>query len=304
MIRTASTNDASARSDAAKSAEARKRTGAGIALMCLTMLIFASQDAISTHLVGAYNVWMVTALRYVFMVALALAIAARGRGVRATLRSARPMLQIVRGALLAAQICILVSSFVLLGLIETHAIFAATPLLITVLAGALLGERIGVARWIAVAVGFAGVLVILEPGFGVVSPYAPLALLGCVVFAAYTLLTRVVAKGDAAETSFLWTALVGFVLMVPVGAWLWEPMSARDAAWMALLCVCSGVGHLALIRVYVLAEASAVQPFTYLQLVFASVLAVAFLGEALEWNVVIGALLVVAAGTFAILRAR
>ena len=81
-------------------------------------------------------------------------------------------------------------------------------------------------------------------------------------------------------------------------------MGAGDAAWMAALCVCSGVGHLALIRVYVLAEASAVQPFTYLQLVFAGVLAVAFLGEAPAWNVAAGALLVVAAGIFAIVRAR
>ena len=285
-----------------RSAAATQRTG--IALMCLTMLIFATQDAISTHLVGAYNVWMVTGLRFAFMAALALAIAARGRGVRATMRSARPVMQALRGVLLASQICILVSSFVLLGLIETHAIFAATPLLITLLAGVLLAERIGRARWVAVGVGLVGVLVILEPGFGVFSPYASLAILGCFVFAAYSLLTRAVARHDAAETSFLWTAMVGFVLMVPVGAWMWEPMTAADAGWMALLCVCSGVAHLTLIRVYVLAEASAVQPFTYLQLVFASILAVAFLGEALEWNVIVGAALVVAAGVFAILRAR
>lgn len=282
----------------------RQRTGAGIALMCLTMLIFATQDTISTHLVATYNVWMVTGLRFVFMAGLALAIASRGAGVRETLRSARPVLQALRGLLLAAQICILVSSFVLLGLIETHAIFAATPLLVTVLAALLLGERVGPARAVAVGVGLVGVLVILRPGFGVVSPYAGLALLGCAVFAAYTLLTRVVARDDAAETSFAWTALAGALVMVPVGAWAFEPMSAPDAGWMALLCLCSGAGHFALIRVYAMAEASAVQPFSYLQLVFASLLAVAVLGESLAWNVALGALLVVAAGTFAILRSR
>ena len=283
---------------------ARQSTSAGIALMCMTMLIFASQDAISTHLVAEYNVWMVTALRYGFMAPFAIAIAARGQGVRATLRSARPVLQAVRGLLLASQICILVSSFVLLGLIETHAIFAVTPLLITVLAALFLGERIGRARWIAVGAGLVGVLVILKPGFGVFSPFAALAILGCFVFGAYSLLTRVVARDDAAETSFLWTAIVGLIVIAPVGFWLREPMVAADAARMAALCLCSGVGHFALIRVYAMAEASAVQPFTYLQLVFASVLAVAVLGERLEWNVALGAVIVVAAGVFAILRAR
>ena len=110
----------------------------GIALMCPTMLVFATQDAFSKHLVARYDVFMVTAIRYWFMALLATVLAARHLGgLRAAIRPARPLLQIGRGVLLASQICIMVTSFVLIGLIETHAIFAAAPLLVTALSGPL-----------------------------------------------------------------------------------------------------------------------------------------------------------------------
>lgn len=275
----------------------------GIALMCLTMLVFATQDALSKHLVSRYDVFVVTAIRYWFMALLATMLAARHMGgLRATVRSARPALQIGRGLLLASQICVMVTAFVLLGLIETHAIFASAPLLVTALAGPLLGEKLGWDRWAAVVIGFLGVLVILQPGFGVFRPAALIAVVACVVFASYVLLTRVVARFDDAATSFFWTGVVGLVVLTPIGLWRWEWMTPLDGALMALLCVLSGTGHFLLIRVYAVSEANAVQPFTYLQLVFATVIAVTVLGETLAPNVAIGAAIVVSAGLFSLWR--
>ena len=289
----------------ASAGDARSHDRTGIALMCVTMLVFAFQDNLSKHLAGTYNVFLVTAIRYWFMALLASVLAARhAGGLMATIRSRHPWAQLARGVLLATQICVMISSFVLLGVIETHAIFAATPLLIAALAGPLLGERIGWRRWTAIGVGFLGVLVILEPGFGVFSPYAPIAIVACCIFAAYTLLTRFVADVDEPATSFFWLAVVGMIVITPIGLWNWEPMVPFDAALMALLCVTSGTGHFLLIRVYAMSEANVVQPFSYLQLVFAAAIASTFLGESLETNVVVGAALVVAAGVFTILRSR
>ncbi len=278
---------------------------AGIALMCVTMLIFAFQDTLSKYLASRYDVILVTTIRFWFMAVVAILVASRhGGGLGATARSARPLLQILRGALLAGQVCIMVTSFVLLGLIETHAIFAATPLLIAALSGPFLGERVGWRRWTAIGIGFLGVLVILKPGFGVFSPYALVAVVACAVFATYSLLTRAVAEHDEAVTSFFYTGVVGMTVLTPFGLWRWEAMTPGDAAVMALLCVTAGAGHFLLIRVYAMAEASAVQPFSYLQLAFASALAVTFLGETLAPNVAIGAALVVSAGLFTLWRER
>lgn len=278
---------------------------AGIALMCLAMLIFAFQDTLSKYLVAKYDVFLITAIRYWFMALLVTVLAARSvGGIRATAHSRYPLRQIARGLLLAGQICILATSFVILGLIETHAIFAACPLLIAALARPFLGERVGWRSWTAIAIGFSGVLIILQPGFGVFSPYSLIAVAGCFVFAAYSLLTRYVATADNAATSFFWTGIVGMLALTPLGLWRWEPLTPTDSAVMAILCIASCSGHFILIRAYTLAEANIIQPFSYLQLAFAAVLAVIFFGEVLEPNVAIGAVLVVGAGLFTILSQR
>lgn len=167
---------------------------------------------------------------------------------------------------------------------------------------ALRSEQVGWPRWLAIAVGFLGVLVILKPGFGVFSPHALLALAACLVFAAYVLLTRLVSRDDSSETSFLWTSLVGAVVLTPVGLWLWQPLTAQDLLAVALLCVVAGTAHYLFISAYAVAEASVVQPFTYLQLVFVTVFAVVFFGEQLQLHTALGALAVVSSGLFVISR--
>ena len=277
----------------------------GIALMVATTAVFAGQDAISRHLAGEYNVLMVVMIRYWFFAAFVVALAVRQSGsVRAAARTDRPVLQAFRGFLLAAEICVMVSAFTLLGLVESHAVFAVYPLLVAALSGPLLGERVGWRRWAAIAAGFAGVLVILAPTGGVVSPLALVPLASAAMFALYNLLTRMAARTDSTATSFFWTGTVGAAFMTLIGVWFWEPMSPPDWAWMALLCVTGATGHWLLIRTYAAAEASIVQPFAYLQLVFASVLGVVVFAEAIRLNVVIGAAIVIAAGVFTLLRAR
>mgnify|MGYP002632950069 FL=1 len=124
------------------------------------------------------------------------------------------------------------------------------------------------------------------------------------MFALYGLLTRYVARQDSAATSFFWTGTVGAVGVTAVGIWFWEPMSAPDWAWMSLLCVTGALGHFTLIKCYEVAEASAVQPFAYLQLVFVTVLGVTVFGEAIRLNVALGTGIVVAAGLFTLWRQR
>lgn len=277
----------------------------GVYLMIATTFVFAMQDGISRHLAGEYNVFMVVMIRYWFFAAFVITIASRqAGGVRGVAMTEQPVLQAFRGVLLAAEICVMVGAFVLLGLVEAHAIFTCYPLLVAALSGPVLGEKVGWRRWAAIGIGFIGVLVILQPGYAVFSIEALVPLAAAFMFALYNLLTRYAARKDRAATSFFWTGTMGAIVTTCIGVWFWEPMIGGDWAWMALLCVLGATGHYLLIKTYEVAEASAVQPFAYLQLVFAASLGLVVFGEVLETNVLIGAGIVVCAGLFTLWRTR
>ena len=277
----------------------------GILLMIATTFVFAVQDGISRHLAENYNVIMIVMIRYWFFAAFVITIATRQSGsIRAAAATKQPILQITRGTLLALEICVMVSAFVLLGLVESHAIFACYPLLIAALSGPVLGEQVGWRRWAAIGIGFVGVLVILQPGYTVFAPAAAIPLAAAFMFALYGLLTRYAARKDSTATSFFWTGTSGAVVMTVAGVWFWEPMTSADWQWMAALCVTGAGGHWLLIKTYEVAEASAVQPFAYLQLVFASAIGLFLLGETLRPNVALGAAVVVGAGLFTLWRSK
>lgn len=277
----------------------------GIWLMVITMFIFAMQDGLSRHLAGEYNVYMVMMIRYWFFAGFVIMWSARtSGGLRNVIRSAQPKLQLFRGALLALEVIVMVIGFVKLGLVESHAMFAIYPLLITALSGPLLGEKIGWRRWLSVAVGFVGVLIILKPSNGVFAPAAVYPLVAAAMFALYGLLNRYVSRKDPASVTFFYTGISGAIVMTLIGAWFWEPMTPADWGMMALLCASATIGHYLLIRAYEIAEASAIQPFAYLQLAFASALGVLVFGDVIRLNVAIGTGLVVGAGVFALVRAQ
>ncbi len=284
---------------------AGNNTKLGVLLMVGTTMIFAIQDGLSLHLSSAYNVYMVVMVRYWFFAAFVMTVSAKqAGGLRNAARTKQPLLQGFRGVLLATEISVMVTGFTFLGLVESLAIFSAYTLIVAALSGPILGETVGWRRWLAIGVGFCGVLIILKPGMGVFSPYAIIPVMAAFMFALYSLLTRYVARLDSTATSFFWTGVMGCIVMTMVGAFHFANMTAID--WVLMLCLCctGATGHWLLIRCYEVAEASAVQPFTYLQLVFGSTIGVLVFGEVIKPNVAIGAVLVVSAGLFTLWRAR
>ncbi|WP_376876738.1 DMT family transporter [Albirhodobacter sp. R86504] len=277
----------------------------GIWMMVAVTIIFALQDGISRHLADTYNVYMAILVRFWFFAGFVILIAARSTGgLRRAMRSNRPKTQILRSVILALEVIVMIQSFVYLGLIESHAVFACYPLLVAALSGPVLGEAVGWRRITAIVIGFIGVLIVLRPGFDVFSPYALVPLLAAAMFAIYSLMTRYVGRHDPASVSFFYTGVVSAAVITVIGLPYWVPMTGSDWGLMGILCLTASAGHYLLIRVYEVAEASAVQPFAYLQLVFASLLGVLVFGETIEMNVAIGVLVVVGAGVFTLWRAR
>ena len=277
----------------------------GIPLMIATTFVFAVQDGLSRYLASEYNTVLVVMIRYWFFAFFVVALSAsRKGGIRRVAATSQPVLQITRGVLLVAEICVMVIAFVKLGLVESHAVFTSYPLLIAALSGPILGEKVGPRRWAAIGVGFIGVLIILRPGFSVFAPEALIPLLSALMFAVYGLLTRYVARKDSAETSFFWTGVAGAVAITLIGPFFWEPIIGNDWWIMGVLCLTGAGGHFLLIKAYEVAEASTVQPFAYFQLVFAASIGLTIFGETVDLWIVLGAGLIIGSGLFTLWRER
>lgn len=273
--------------------------------MIAATFTFAAQDGISRYLAGTYNTYLVVMIRYVIFASLVIIwFGRKSGGLRGVLASGQPRLQVTRGLILVAEILVAVQGFVYLGLIQSHAIFAGFPLLVAALSGPVLGEYIGWRRWAAIGVGFLGVLVLLRPGFRAFEWPLILPIISVVLFAFYQLFTRKVAATDSAETSFVWTALTGVVVMLIIGPFFWQPIAPADWPWLVLLSLLAVTGHFMLIKSLEVTEAATVQPLTYFHLVFATIFGVSIFGEALDIWTTTGASIIVAAGLFTLFRQR
>ncbi len=271
-----------------------------ICMLVIATLFFASQDALTKHLMQTMAASQIVAVRFFFFALFALAYVARGRGrgIKAAFRSRRPVMQIFRGLLLAGEIIVFAYAIQFLGLAEMHTLFACFPLLVTALSVPLLGESVGWRRWLAVVFGFIGTLIILRPGSGVFQPAAVLALISALMFALYNILTRKVSRDDSFETSLVYMGVVGFIGAMLIAPFYWRPVAAAEALWLLLISATSITGHLLLIRSLALAPAVILQPFNYFILVWAILIAFWFYGEVLSATTLLGAGIVVASGVF------
>ena len=277
----------------------------GIMLMIATTIIFAAQDGISRYLAGSYDIITIVALRYWFFAAFVCAFcASKSGGFKRAAVTSQPWLQASRGILLTAQICVAVFGFNQVGLVQFHAIFASYPLLVIALSVPFLGETVGWRRWLSVGCGCVGVLVILQPGSVAFGGSAIVPLCASVLMATYGVLTRFAARRDSAMTSFFWTGIAGAIAITCVVPFFWNPPQGADWWWMALLCLTGAGGHYCLISALDTTHASTIQPFAYLQLVFASGIGVVIFSDQLDLALIIGSVMIVGSGLFALKRER
>ncbi|UTW13057.1 DMT family transporter [Marinobacterium rhizophilum] len=271
----------------------------GVLLCLLAMLVFAGQDAITKVLVQDLAVSQLLMVRYWVFAVFALGYAHYRGGLAKAVCSGQPRLQLLRSLLAVGEIALFNLSLRYLALAEAHALLAAFPLLAIALAGPVLGERVGWQRWLAVAVGFIGTLIILRPGLGVFKPEALIALTAAFAFAIYNLLTRRVSRTDSFTTSTLYMALVGSVVATSFGLSSWRPPAPEQWYMLGIISVTGILGHLLLVKALECTSASTLQPFNYSLLVFATLFGVAFFGEFPDTGTLLGASVVILSGLYA-----
>ena len=271
----------------------------GISLMLLATMLLACMDAVSKHLAPQFAIPQILLVRYVIFTVLALALC-RPAGVGKALRSRHPWIQIFRAGVLLAEVSVFVLAFRYLPLADVHAVAASAPLIAVIMAGVFLGEPIGLRRWLAVVAAFVGILIIVRPGIVSLTWPAAIPVVGAVLWAGYQTIVRWVGARDSAETTVLYTALVGVAVCAVLAPLDWRPPTAADWAWLITLGVLGSAAHVMLIRAIQLAPVATVQPFSYALTVWATLIGFLVFGDWPDIWTITGAVVVVAAGLYSV----
>jgi drug/metabolite transporter (DMT)-like permease len=274
----------------------------GIAMVSVTTLCFAALDSTAKWLVLALPVFQVVWLRFVTHTLLAMVVLTPRYGW-ALYRPRHVGLQLLRALMQAVMTALNFWALQYLQLDVTGAIQFSVPILIAVISARLLGERIDTRRWIAIVVGFSGVLLIVRPGSQGFHPAIVLSLINAVLYALFNMLTRRLAATELPATTQLWSAGVAALLLAPLGLWQWTP--PQDAlTWILVLSMgfFGGLGHLMVTQAHRYASAAVLGPFLYQQIIYMTLFGWLIFGHVPDAAVVGGAAIVVASGLYLLYR--
>lgn len=248
----------------------------GIVLMLGAMAILPFMDVIAKTL-GQWGLPIVIVVwgRLAFG-ALAAWPIARGQG---TFWPDRPGFHLLRAGLLASATFSFFLALKYLPIADALAIFFVQPLIVTALSGWLLSERVSLDRWIAVGVGFVGILVIIRPGLQVLNPGSVLALAAGAFLALYFLLTRKITGQTSAMVTTFHTNLMGALTLSLALPLVWQMPTAAEWVLLVLLGAIATAGHFLIVRAYDHAEASLLAPFAYAEIIGALVVGWAFFND-------------------------
>ncbi|MFT0861498.1 DMT family transporter [Ancylobacter sp. G4_0304] len=220
-------------------------------------------------------------------------------------RTRRLGLQITRSLLLVGTTLGNFFALQYLQLDQTMSITFSTPFLVALFAGPLLGEWIGVHRWLAIMVGFAGILIIVQPSTQGLHPAVLASLGGALCYAFYNISTRMLAATDSTATTMFYTSFVGTaVLTVPL-PWFWSvPGEALVIGGLSLLGIFGGLGHLLVVMAHRRAPAAVLSPFLYTQMIWMMLSGWLIFHQTPDTPTLIGAGIVICSGLYLLWRER
>jgi drug/metabolite transporter (DMT)-like permease len=275
---------------------------AGILLALAAVCLFSLSDTTSKVLTESLPVVEIAWLRYVAFVALVLPVLLyRGRK---SLVSRRPGLEVLRGLGVVGSSILFNYGVAVLPIADATAMSFASPLFITALSIPLLGETVGIRRWSAVVIGFAGILIVARPGTSAFEPAAIFPLLSSMSWSIAMIITRKMSGADSATTIMAYTAFIGFLVLSLLLPLVWVAPTPREIVLGLCVGATSTAGHWLLIPAYRRADASVVAPVSYSQIIWASLLGLLVFGAVPGPATLAGAAVVAASGIYMAHRER
>ena len=268
----------------------------GVLWMLLAMFLFTGMDACAKTLIQTYPVVQVVWARYFFHVLiLAVVLAPRLRGL---MRTERLGLQLMRSLLLLLTTGLFFSGLQFVPLANASAIMLASPIVVTALAIPLLKERVGPRRWMGVMAGCLGAAVIIRPGSEFMQLASLFTLGAACTYALYQISTRFLSQSDPVLTTLLYSASIGALVTSAVVPFFWVTPAPADWLLFILLGLLGGIGHFAMIKSLTVAPAAVVVPFTYSNMIWATLYGFILFAELPDMWTVAGAVIIAGSGLY------
>lgn len=275
----------------------------GIGLMLLASIFLSSADVASKYLAAAsVPALQITWLRYAAFATIMLAIALKDGGAR--LRPKRLHMQLLRAIAVTLSSIIFVSSLKYLPIADATATSFVAPLFVTALSIPILGEKVGWRRWSATLAGLIGVLIVVRPGGADFQAASLLPALSAATWAFALIVTRMMSATEDPVTTLAWSAVVGFLLLTLLQPLGWRPLTTEALAVGAFIGIASTIGHWFVIIAFRHADASLLAPFSYVQLLWASLFGYVLFSVLPDVWTLIGSLIIAASGLYTAHRER
>jgi drug/metabolite transporter (DMT)-like permease len=265
------------------------------------MLVFSGMDGLSKILAVDYHPLEISCVRSLFTILVLAPFFARDTSA---LRTTKPLHQIGRGLCMTASSVLFIAGLSELPIADATAIGFVSPLLVTALSIPFLGEKVGIRRWSAVIVGFIGVVIVVRPGTGAFNPAALYPLVSAATWALGLILTRLMRNSESVLTTILYTTLIGLVITALALPWVWRTPDLQGWSLMAAMGVLSAIGQTMLIAALTRAAASLVAPFSYSQMLWATLIGLFVfhtIPDAVTW---VGTAILIGSGLYTIHRER
>ncbi len=275
----------------------------GIALILASTVFLGASDVTAKYLSATLPSIEIAWIRFLVFALIMSPAMLTGSPVYA-LHTHRPGLQVVRGIALLGSSLFFISGLRFLPIAEAAATGFVSPLFVTALSIMFLGESVGVRRWLATAAGLIGVLIILRPGTSAFHPAAFFPIVSALAWACTLIMTRMMSGSEHALTTMTYSSIVGVCILTALVPFVWVAPSWHDILFGILIGVASTAGQWIVVLAFRYGDASVLAPFSYTQLLWASILGFMVFGEVPDVWTVTGAVFIVGSGLYTAHRER
>ena len=271
----------------------------GIILAIIAYFSFSILDAIQKSAVLYYSIFQLMFVKYTFVLLLSNLEARRSKKIN-FYKTNNFKLQIIRSLLSILESACFVLSFKYLSLANAHSIGALAPIIIVVLSVFFLNEKVSIKTWVAIFIGFIGVLIIIRPASDVFSLKSLIPLLAAFFLGLYQIATKKISEYDTPEVSLFYSSLVGIFITSIMAFYFWQPVNINSLIFFLPIGLFFSLGIYFQILALNNAKASIIQPFHYTLIFWAIIFGYFFYDDLPDLYTIIGALIITASGVFVI----